>query len=662
MDFIGRIIKDFSSTLISWCIPEDDFLLIDPFETEYSENYSSATAAVLFAYLYTKTRDLSYYDYFSKLIERSIVLCNDRGVSSFCKVFLIHYSLLAIHYLPEHEKKRSFARFEEFYSSFEDKCGQINTNCAALQWGSELLLSSLSGKSMNSEYCRYLLDHIEKSQNKLGFIDDAVSDHRGVEDGKPIAYHLFIVFILLSIVSTVRKDFDHDQTRAIKIIHKGVLWISNIIATDSSYATLGRSSNQIFTWGCMLLIYKHSTNNGMEFNSLLDLWLRYEKKDGSYSCTPNYFPHSLRVGFEKYTHVNMYNTLSLVGLVISDCVRDEDLLNINVDLTDTTFVDEESGYIFFRQGKSFFGCSLRMHSHKYVPSMQGFHYRVGGKRMPLLEPRLNIDAASDSIFEGYIIKGYNGEIIYPDSIQNASYSVVDNGIDLYVEDSSICVNKSIRIFENEIVWNYKIKANKDLLSCEHIIPILLNDGKHEAKLFKRSDNTVNIYFDGSQYQLTCNRSLNNSISLHRSLCSTSGIGSVNSFRITSNIKRDQVIEWRTSIKLCSAELNGKKLQQKITAKDVIPVINNITLEESTASKSKEVKFTVEAVGNQLTYAWYLYKDSEKIEVKWYSEVNYYQTRLSDAGKYQVRVFIRDVYGNQISRLDNNIVEVVQLNI
>ncbi len=68
-----------------------------------------------------------------------------------------------------------------------------------------------------------------------------------------------------------------------------------------------------------------------------------------------------------------------------------------------------------------------------------------------------------------------------------------------------------------------------------------------------------------------------------------------------------------------------------------------------------VRWSIEAFGADLEYAWYIYKGAERIGTIWYSKQNYYDWSATEAGTYQIRVFVRDNWGNIISELSEEFV-------
>ncbi|MBS4200628.1 hypothetical protein KHA93_13400 [Bacillus sp. FJAT-49732] len=657
---------EFTKTIDSWIIGEEKELK-DLFESEYSENYAPGNAAMIFASVYNYTRDKYHLNRCYDMIRRSIKLLEKReSVSPFCRVFLLHYSLMAILYLPEEEKKSAKKEFGRFYGSYEDDCNQINTNCAALQWGNEVFLSMLGYKKLNKDKIKYLLTFISNGQNHLGFINDSIPSNGIPTDGMPIAYHTFILSILTGVIvaTSDSTEYREEYNLTKEIIKKGYVWSSNTLASDATFAMAERSSHQMFTWGALVSTVCFSgSEDSATIKNVYENWLKYKKTDGSYSCTPNYLPHELRTGFETYTHVNMYNTLGFVGIATAEKIISKDLRvssapSLSVINKDYHFIDIESGYAFYKKGKNFYGCSLRLHEKKYIPSMQGFHFRLNGKETPLAEPKLleNTDPFNrylmNSLFEGYILKDTLGKQYFSDSVDNARINQLDYGFELIYEDDLLTCQKRIQVYENKIEWDYTMTPKVDFVDCEHVLPIVVFDGKEGIKSRVLSNKTMNLFWRESQYQISCNKSRKITLSVDqpRNLMSVSGVSTLLKIRINSNIFANQTIQWKTTLRFCNNISNEATYEEKLNAENL--ELNIVRLEVDKQGPQQigtSITYTVEATGKQLSYAWYVYKNSERIHVEWYTDLNYFKWAPNEPGVYRILVFVKDFEDNKVTR-------------
>jgi hypothetical protein len=64
--------------------------------------------------------------------------------------------------------------------------------------------------------------------------------------------------------------------------------------------------------------------------------------------------------------------------------------------------------------------------------------------------------------------------------------------------------------------------------------------------------------------------------------------------------------------------------------------------------NSEIRWEVDAEGDQLEYAWYIYKAGERVANYPYSKVNLLDWKPEEPGQYSIKVFVKDQYGNKIS--------------
>lgn len=558
-----QTLADFLPTLHKWTRGEEN-RMIDPFETEYSENYAPANAAVIYASVYAHRRDSDALQSVRTMVERSAILLQDReGVSPFCRVFLLHYSLLAILLLPEEERQAFGEAFKDIYANYMDDCGQVNTNCAALQWGIELFIDALGYRSADVDYMRRLLDFIQSGQNNYGFINDDMSpdEHR---DGMPIAYHAFTMFILTTALVAVelwQQPFLTQRDDAEAIVRKGMDWLQHAVTSDGTFAMIERSRYQMFTWGAFVALQSYTNPHDVRFlDKAFDAWIAYRHEDGSYSCTPNHLAHELRTGFERYTHVNMYNNLGLIGIAIAERILSRGKkLQSGGDLSkqpaDNHFIDPQSGYAFVRRENDFFGCALRMHERKYAPAMQGFHFRLDGQPLPIAEAAFLGYGQRDQTFlingvwEGFLLKDEGGQLYYPDVSENVGVVEVDNGIEMTFDTADVHCQKRMTLSGKGIEWRYTLTPKRPFAFCEHILPVLVYDGTNGIRVTSHDAQHIEFTYGDRHYVLTNQDAVHMNLSLKRSLTSVSGVASLVHMKVGETLQPDQAIEWRTVLRV-----------------------------------------------------------------------------------------------------------------
>lgn len=552
-------LSEFSHVLDTWKQSDQDFSLLDPFEIHYGEGYSPANAAVIYASVYESGMQPEALNSCKQMIERSITLFQNKNVMPFCRVFLVHYSLMAIAMLPEKERAEASIQYKQAYSEYMDDCGQVNTNCSALQWGSEVFLEMLGMRQADTGYADHLISRIEQAQNQQGFINDEI-DHEGlVLDGMPIAYHLFTNFILISILencNTWSPDLSSIKSRTRDVILKGIDWLQRTLTSDGNMAMVERSSYQTFTWGSLVAIMSYADMEVSHMDKAYRHWLQFKQEDGSFSCTPNYLPHSMRVGFENYTHVTMYNALGFSGIAVAERIlrtnKSECLLDNKFQPLQVT--DEESGYAFFRARTHSFGAVLRVHNRKYTPSMQGFHYRLHGKEIPLPEVRMPVkkdskspDYVMEGVWEGYLLRDDKGQLFYPSSPNNINIKWIEQGVRMIYEDDHVYCEKTIECLNEGFRWRYKLKSKQGEVACYHIMPLLVHDGRDAAKVSLVTNQSFKIVFKGQSYLISCKQASNViGPALERSSLSGSGISAQVRIQIPHTSDKT-TFEWETDI-------------------------------------------------------------------------------------------------------------------
>lgn len=537
-EHMQTVLCEFTHVLDGWKRQTDQggYSLWDPFEIHYGENYAPACAAVIYASAYAKSGASSALKGAYQMVERSIVLFEDKRVMPFCRVFLIHYSLMAIHLLPEKEKKLAIERYGPAYAAYVDDCAQVNTNCAALQLGSELTLEALGMRKADPAYVNMLIKRIEDAQNQHGFINDEV-DHEGiVHDGMPIAYHLFTCFILTSQVTLHASwpaALTNQKSKAEDMIRRGIRWMESALTPDGTMAMAERSSYQTFTWGALVAVLSYTGVDPALLRRSFEYWLQYRQDDGSYGCTPNYLPHTLRVGYENYTHVNMYNNLGLAAIAVAERILEQDVsIGESVDVQSRKqALDEDSGYAFHRSPSHSFGIVLRVHHRRYTPSMPGFHYRLDGVELPLAETRMPVKKAFDApefvmdgVWEGFLLRDEQGKLYYPSSQDNAQLSWLENGVRLVYEDANVRCEKTIECIEGGYAWHYHVIPKAKMAACLHILPLLMHDGRHATQVVLQSNQILEIHHKNRAYLLTCEQTeAVIAPALDRSMMSGSGV-------------------------------------------------------------------------------------------------------------------------------------------
>jgi hypothetical protein len=330
------------------------------------------------------------------------------------------------------------------------------------------------------------------------------------------------------------------------IVSRGLTWIDHFVAPDGSFSMTERSRDQFWTGGCLVFLYalRRGGQSAVTLNDHHDWWSRFIKEDGTCSVTPNYFSNALRVGFENYSIMTMYDTLGFSYLLdaadIISADRPMDELPETAAANDETFVDEEAGYVHIRRGTSSAGVSLRRHRGGfyggYCPAMGMFNVVIGGGRLrPFPAPCYRVEGLgvsmpiraagvlSHGVYDG--IRAFRGRANWGlDFTSNAGVSSRDDSLMLTKTFNGLKIVKSVRLTDTsiEISYDFQIDRPLDALLVTH--PILLSDGKTDTALEIRGAE-VTMTLGDETYRLTCAQGYPWSHHQERYLLSTSGITS-----------------------------------------------------------------------------------------------------------------------------------------
>ena len=82
----------------------------------------------------------------------------------------------------------------------------------------------------------------------------------------------------------------------------------------------------------------------------------------------------------------------------------------------------------------------------------------------------------------------------------------------------------------------------------------------------------------------------------------------------------------------------KKIEEQVTLEKVVS--NKLEVTDPKIQKdNNDYIFTVEANDEKVEYAFYLYKDNERIKTQWYTRNNNYVANLRESGTYKVAYFV-----------------------
>ncbi len=659
---LHRIITEFVPILIEWHTSQYEvFRNSDFYDINYDENYMPAVGAVILSR--SMNFGLINKNIYKEYITRAGTLLISPSTRPFQKVFLMHYTCLSILILPETYKDWAIQLIRKNLNNYIDNCEIFNTNCAAMKLVNRFFIDQLGIKPLDCDEITHLINFLKFAQLNSGFINDDVTEVSEFEkihkDGMPIAYHAFIIFILITGLNYIKltdKNFIFLEEIK-KIVSSGMTWLANSETDFGEFAMSGRSKYHLFTRGIICAIHAYNNNPELLDQSLKNFQL-FLTPDGSYNVTLNYFPHSLRVGYEDYAKVGMYNSLSIASLVISLNILENRETYFGISLKQTKqinnqFCDYLSGYVFCKKENNFFGINLIEREIYTHPSPMGlFHLRINGANTPIPEPYydqskpFSIKYLNDHIIETMVIQDENGNWAFP-SFRNIQVSKKDLGcIELVFENEQCYGKKIIEIDKSELKIIYDFETSINILKIMQLIPINISDGMNHLRMNKISDRTINLLFGSRNYQLTCPQAMTLDLLPDRSLKSVSGVVSRFQFLIHPPNENRNTFFWEWKLENLGISSPEIPLSKKLDFPDPFFHIKNLKIEKKKDSNGKVlISIKTDAFGDQLEYAWYVLerikKGYNKVFTKWYSKENVFLWSPDIKGRFLVQAFIKD---------------------
>lgn len=96
-----------------------------------------------------------------------------------------------------------------------------------------------------------------------------------------------------------------------------------------------------------------------------------------------------------------------------------------------------------------------------------------------------------------------------------------------------------------------------------------------------------------------------------------------------------------------ANLKGSDDQEKDISTSEQKVVMKIESTSIEVVNDKMIRVSVEAIGEDLEYAYYIYKNDELLEKIYYEEsVNQLEYQVEENGLYKVRIFVRNIEGEK----------------
>ncbi|MGG0475951.1 triple tyrosine motif-containing protein [Priestia aryabhattai] len=125
--------------------------------------------------------------------------------------------------------------------------------------------------------------------------------------------------------------------------------------------------------------------------------------------------------------------------------------------------------------------------------------------------------------------------------------------------------------------------------------------------------------------------------------------------------KSNILDWKPSepgrylIKVFVKDENGNKVSDwtseykivgNLDSKDIKRVVPN---KPSPQQWGTTIRWEAEVNGEELEYAWYIYKDEKRIDYIPYSTSNILTWTPIEVGTYQIKLFVKDTFGNKISK-------------
>lgn len=495
---------------------------LDCWQTTRPENYGFSIASYIYLYDVndcTSDEDLQKID---ALLSRAMICLRSPSVVSFTKEFILFFSLLSLLALPDSARTAQTNACAALFYNYKTNCSKINTNCAAMQYANEIMRRCLDANRRDVFWLEDTLDFIEQSQLPSGFINDSHSEEIGFEDGMPIAYHmfclwLFLVPLLMEKTRGCVLPQGHEE-RLSAILHKGLSWLSQATAFDGSVAMAERSMYQVFTLGIHIALCTYEGKLAQAESLLIDMQ-QYRQADGSYACTPNNLDHRMRIGYENYTHKSDYSNLAVAGLVMASRLIEAGLSSQGMIGNEGHFLDEDSGYAFYRMPNAYFACTLRRHRDGYIGSASGFHYRLYGYSLPLAIPaERNSEIAEKATYIGGDMRQH--------AITMYTCQPIEEGFRFCGEDESVCYTKEICMQDGGIVWRLSLSCKQEIGKSVFTFPVIIDNGRDRLDVRKISATRLLMYFSGVSYLFTCAGGMGLELMHIRATESVSGVTSM----------------------------------------------------------------------------------------------------------------------------------------
>lgn len=490
----------------------------DPFETIYGEGYGPACAAVVAAEAYRWTADARYCELAVSLIERAFLLVRNPQPynSTFTHLFLMYYSLLAYEALADELPASTRLHLEEEFRDIAHGREPTNTNGLTMLLCYDVNRALLGLGTWDALDAQRRLDMLRSAVGTSGFINDAPG-----RNSQPVAYHLYVTCLLTDTIALAAKRPPTDQSLCgiidamTGIRNAAAAWCDRFIAADGSFTMTERSRDQFWTCGSLAFV---EAALGRSADRHVDWWARFVKSDGTISVTPNFFSNALRVGFESYSNVSMYNGLGFAYLARAAALLERTDTTRSWDVEeDMVFVDRDAGYAHVRRSGSSLGIALRRHAESYyggyAAPLSPINVSLGGsRRRPLANPsyrsagarveswRTRSVAPEHGVYEGFLVRR-GDQWLGADWTTNASVEEGPKELVFTAESGPVGITKHLALDASALSLRYRFKVAKPIDEIRVQFPMLVSDGRDDT-VYSVERNCVTMSLGEERYRLT----------------------------------------------------------------------------------------------------------------------------------------------------------------
>jgi hypothetical protein len=573
----------------------------DPFESHQhdarilAESYSPATALVIAAAAVRRGHPeagVLLQGYCRRIGE----LLADEQTPAFTALFLQYFGLMSLADLKAvaatENPPISAEQVQAFAATVTGYCDRldvpINTNCAAMQAGVEVLRFLHAGAA-DWVRCKDRLDVVGGQQSESGFINDDLAG-----PSMPVAYHMLCMYLLAAALSRAAgMQLPAEAQESIRcadtIVGNGYNWLGHLLANDGMLAQFGRSRYHAFAQaaGAAMLAAAGMEPEDASVRRFVS-WMNHHRlpADAStglsapvFAVTPNLCPPMLRVGFESYAMVTVYNNLAIAILLDALAWWTGQLPPIamapearkafyNAARARGCYADVQVGFVCLRSRAGYVLVNLQTDYRASTPAGSLMHLRLGddlherAAAPPFwADPRVSADVPEGSVWEGPLLCPATQDVcgtVHPPAFlmqgrtlgcQSTQVSIALRGAGPDAEWA-----KTILLEPTALTITWQLKTSLEDQALYAVVPCLLWDGRWQTQL--RFDGPeVLATRDGRTWRLIVRdregKPLTGTwfLTPHRSTLSTSGVTGQLRFPLAGTMAAGKAVEYVLRIEL-----------------------------------------------------------------------------------------------------------------